>query len=484
LNIAKEIKEDQVGVITVTLAPEDYADQFTDQLKKYRKQAQLPGFRPGTVPMGLIRKRFGPSLLFDQLSRNAMDELMKYVQAEEMKVLGRPYLMRSNLTDEVKDDLEQNEYFFEFQMGIQPDVALQIDQLPKLTQYTVAVSEQDVDEYILDLRYKSGSVAPAEAVADVQTRRYIVQTQLEELAGAAGTDPLAAGEGFSSKLYIHTRFEPKVVKKLEGAKPGDSLEVKLTDLFDSEHAAMSVLEISHEYYHELETKTFRITVEQIEEQQPAEANVAWFNKMFRLEEAEAEKQIKDEADFRARVKDYLQQEYTTQAERQYEADFIRALLNAHPFPLPISFIRQFLLDEAKDDRERKNIDENLSNYLVEFRLRFIYDAILAQNEDLKVSEEQVKESIKKKFRAYMQPLQAAEGEDAEEAAKRQTEMEQRLDQLAESFAQSQEMLERESRTAQDVRIKDWLLETKFELEARTLSASEFNKATQEPAHHH
>ncbi|MFN8921840.1 MAG: hypothetical protein ACK5XP_02850, partial [Sphingobacteriia bacterium] len=85
---------------------------------------------------------------------------------------------------------------------------------------------------------------------------------------------------------------------------------------------------------------------------------------------------------------------------------------------------------------------------------------------------------------YMQPLQAAEGEDAEEAAKRQTEMEQRLDQLAESFAQSQEMLERESRTAQDVRIKDWLLETKFELEARTLSASEFNKATQEPAHHH
>ncbi|MFN7879960.1 MAG: trigger factor, partial [Sphingobacteriia bacterium] len=224
MNIAKEIKEDQVGVITVTLAPEDYADQFTDQLKKYRKQAQLPGFRPGTVPMGLIRKRFGPSLLFDQLSRNAMDELMKYVQAEEMKVLGRPYLMRSNLTDEVKDDLEQNEYFFEFQMGIQPDVALQIDQLPKLTQYTVAVSEQDVDEYILDLRYKSGSVAPAEAVADVQTRRYIVQTQLEELAGAAGTDPLAAGEGFSSKLYIHTRFEPKVVKKLEGAKPGDSLE--------------------------------------------------------------------------------------------------------------------------------------------------------------------------------------------------------------------------------------------------------------------
>ena len=128
MNIAKEIKEDQVGVITVTLAPEDYADQFTDQLKKYRKQAQLPGFRPGTVPMGLIRKRFGPSLLFDQLSRNAMDELMKYVQAEEMKVLGRPYLMRSNLTDEVKDDLEQNEYFFEFQMGIQPDVALQIDQ--------------------------------------------------------------------------------------------------------------------------------------------------------------------------------------------------------------------------------------------------------------------------------------------------------------------------------------------------------------------
>lgn len=471
MNIAKEITEEQVGVVTVTLSASDYADEFENQLRNYRKQIQMPGFRPGTVPPGLVRKRFGPGILFDQLSKAAMEHLSNYLQNEQVKVLGRPYLMRSNMDGE-GEELVGPDYFFEFQMGIQPEVQVNLEGFPELVQYTVEVSDEDVEDYIKDLRYKSGIGVPAEAVEDTANRYYILKCRFEEVDDS--NKPLAEGEGFSSDLYIHTRFSPKVLTRLNGKKAGDALQVRLDDIFDSERAAMQVLEVAHDYYHELEHKNFLLTIQSIEEQKPAEENNDWFNKMLRLEESE--NKVTDRAGFVAKVKEYLQQEYTTYAGRQYEADFIRALLNAHPFPLPVAFIRQFLHEQAKEERERQDIDRNFTNYLVEFRLRFIYDALIEQHPELKVTEADIKAVVKDKYKAFLGNMQQ-EGEDSAEADKR-------LDQLVDALTASEEMMEREGRQAQDVRIKEWLLDNKFRRSSKTVTAKGFDEATKEPDHHH
>ncbi|MBX3101441.1 MAG: hypothetical protein KF690_02930 [Bacteroidetes bacterium] len=463
LNIVSEIKDQEpVGTLTVTLTPEDYAGQFEASLRNYRKQIQLPGFRPGTVPMGLVRKRFGRSLLFDQLSRSASEELMKYIQENALKVLGRPYLMRSNFSEDDTQDLEVQEYFFEFQMGIQPQVALSIHDLPELVRYTVTVTDADVEHYITDLRYKSGAVTPAEEVKDVANHHYIIHTCLEEL----DTDGKVKPGGFHSHLYIHTRMKPRILPQLEGKKQHDKLQVTLTDIFDDENMARNVLDLDKETYESLKSVPLRFALEDIEEQQAAEETPEWWNKMLRIEKEE--EQVSTREAFVEKVKTALQANYDRYAERKYEADFIRGLLDAHPFQLPVSFLRQFLLEEAKTDEERKQIDSNLSNYLVEFRMRFIYDALLEAHPELKVDQAAVAEGIKTKFRAYLPP-----SEEGDESARQ--EQEQRLEQLAEQFLQNEEMRERESREQQDIAIRDFLLNNKVKKSEKTVSAQEFDK---------
>lgn len=463
MNIVSEFKDQEpVGTLTVTLSPDDYAGQFEATLRTYRKQIQLPGFRPGTVPMGLVRKRFGRGLLFDQLSRAASEGLMSYIQENTLKVLGRPYLMRSNFSEDDSAELLDQDYFFEFQMGLQPKVTLSIDSLPELVRYTVNVTPEDIEHYIEDLRYKSGEVKPADALVDTEKRHYIVQTKIEECDSS--NQPLP--EGFHSHLYIHTRMQPKLLKRLTGKKAGDTMQIMLEDIFDDDRSAQNVLDLDPDTYQQLSKAPFLLTLENVEEQHPAEESPEWWNKMLRAETEE--QQVTTREAFVEKVTAALQANYNQYAERKHEADFIRGLLDAHPFPLPVSFIRQFLLEEAKTDEERKKIDSNLINYLVEFRMRFIYDALLEAHPELKVDDAKVIEGIKAKFRAYL-PV----AEDADDTVR--AEQAQRLEQLAEQFIQNEEMRERELRELQDVAIRDFLLNNKVKQSQKTVTAKEFDK---------
>ena len=359
--------------LTVQVSPEDYKDKVDATLKQYRKTAKIPGFRPGHVPMGMVKKQYGKSVLLDELNKVVGQSLNEYIQKEELVILGNPIPKEG---DDVKGDFDNPEIFeFNYEVGLAPEVNIALSKKNKYDYVKVKVDDELIEKQINDLRRRYGKLVSRDEVGESD----MVLAQFVEL-----NDDESIKEGgilHSSTVSMEFVEDKKVAKKLTGMKQGDQLIVKPESVSRGGKDTAAMLGIEEAELENISDK-FQLTINEIKGMELAELNAELYDKLF------GEGAVKSEDELKERVKNDLDGMFVNDSDRMLTNAVHEDLLKKTKMELPDAFLKRWIKlsnDKAITDEE---IEKDYENYTKSLKWQLIQGNIFKAN-DIKLENEEV-----------------------------------------------------------------------------------------------
>lgn len=328
------------AIVTIELAKEDYLPKVTQKLKKYRKDAQIKGFRPGKVPMSLIKRKFGNAVLMEEINEALGSSLNNYFKEEQLRVLGNPIAIEDkNLNFQIS---QPENYEFKFEVGLAPEFEVQgLSADNKLPFYDIAVTEEAVTDEIDKVRRKH-SQGFQNNITDVQEEDMLA-IRLEELDGEGNLKE----EGVvKEETYLALRdlANDSLKDDLLTATIGDSFDFDIYTIEDKDPAYIRKHVLGVEEDTEINSQ-FRLTIKEVKRVAKAELNQEFFKQLFPDEE------IEDEAAFREKVKGEIYKGYKQSSLNHYSNLVYDFLLEQNQLNLPLDFLKKWLREnnpELKD----------------------------------------------------------------------------------------------------------------------------------------
>ncbi|HKI89541.1 MAG TPA: trigger factor, partial [Draconibacterium sp.] len=329
MNITRENIDEVNAVIKVLIEKADYEKTVADTLKEYRQKASVPGFRPGKVPPGLIKRRFGKSVLLDEVNKMLSQNLSKYLVDEKLNILGEPL---PNEEQQKNIDWDNDEEFeFSFDIALAPEISISLDKRNKYDYYKIAVSDKMIDEQVELATQQLGENVPDDEVKDNSTvRGDFVQLDENGEEVAEGIQPKGV------LLAVDKMKDEEIKNSFIGKKKEDVLVFDPVKAFDDRHEVGHMLNISHEEADELNSE-FRFTVTEILKFEKAEVNEDLFKKIYG-----EETEVKTEEDFRNRIKEELEANLSHSSEHKFALDARDTLVEKTNMELPEAFLKRWL----------------------------------------------------------------------------------------------------------------------------------------------
>lgn len=367
MNVSLDKKDDLNAVLTVELQPEDYKPKVEENLKSYRKRANIPGFRPGMAPMGMIRKMAGTSILADEINKLASSALYDYLKENKIDILGQP------LNSEAKDselDFENGENFvLHFDLGLTPEFEIKFSKKNKLTRYVINVDDKEVDKEIENLSKRYGSL---EVVEKTEEDKDSLSGTLTELDGKGNT--LEGGvEGKTTTVLLEMIKDKKTRTALLGKKIGDEVDVDVFKLFnDNENVMTSTLGLPAEGIKDL-NKKFRFNITEVKRFNPSPIDQSLFDKVF------GEGEIETEEIFREKIKENLENYYRSETEHHVNHEVQHLIQDKHDFELPDEFLKRWLQQSYPDTYTEESTDEQYAKEANGLRVQLVKEKLLEDN---------------------------------------------------------------------------------------------------------
>lgn len=378
MNITKEKKDDLNAIIKVQLNQADYQENVDKILKDHRKKANVPGFRKGHVPMGMIKKQIGTNVLVDEINKILSESLHKFITDEKLDVLGNPL---PKLDEQNKIDWEnQTDFEFNYEVGIAPQFDVEVSDKYKFEYYKIKVADKDVEKYITDVAKRYGKMSNP----DVATEDDMLFGKFEELDGTGNIKE--GGISHSSVLIIPSVTDKKLQKSLVGAKSGDTYDVDPKYISEYETDQAAALGVDVNTYKTIISK-FRYTVEKVNKIIPAELNQELFDKVYGVGA------VKDLKEFKAKVADELGKGLSVDADRKLKADIQDTLLDKLNLKLPNEFLKRWIVASNEKPVTPEQIEAEYDEYAKGLKWQLIENKIIKAN-DVKVSHEEVIEHTK------------------------------------------------------------------------------------------
>lgn len=384
MNITRENKNEVNAVIKISVEKEDYAKPVEDTLKDYRKKASIPGFRPGKVPAGLIQKRFGKAVLIEEVNKILSQSLSKYLVDEKLKILGEPMPEK----DEQKNiDWDQDENFeFAFEIGMAPEVDVNLDENINLPYYKIKVSDEMIDKQVEQIKTQMGqNVEAGEVKENGLVRGDFVQLDENRETIDEGIQPE------SVLLSIDLMKEAAIKKEFIGKKKDDEVIFDPVKAYQNRHEVSHMLNVSHEEAEELNSD-FKFTIKEVLEFKKAELNEELYKKIYG-----EDTEVKTEEDLRARIKDEFAENLVYSSDHKFTLDTRDELVEKVDIELPEGFLKRWLLEANKDVTEEQ-IENDFDGFLKDLRWQLITDDIIKKNE-LKAEPEEATDFAKQLARA-------------------------------------------------------------------------------------
>ncbi len=314
--------------ITIKLEPADYKERFENALKKYRKNAQMPGFRPGHVPASLIKQRFGKSLLAEEINSVLQDSIYKYISENKINVLGNP--LPKDSSEEVGDWDNPGDFQFTYELGMAPEFSLNLDKSMAFDYSVVDVDAELIDKQMKDLRRRYGKLSSPE----VSGAEDMLMVDLVEL----NADGTAKEGGIFSKTTVSIEFikDEAVKAKLIGLKIGDKVTVNPLTLSSNHEDLARMLNTTHEAIHGL-TTDFEMIVNEVRAMEPAELNQELFDKLF------GEGTITSEEQMNERVKADLEKMFSRDSDWMFKRSFVKEIVERLNIQLPDEFLKRWIV---------------------------------------------------------------------------------------------------------------------------------------------
>ena len=379
MNVSFEKKDDLNAIISIIVTNDDYQENLNKQFKDYRKKAKIPGFRPGTVPMGMIKQMIGKSALFEEVNRLTSEALYKHLQENTIDILGQP--MTSTEKKGETDFDNYGDFTFHFDLGLAPIFDLNISSKDKLTRYEVELDQKEVATEVKNLRRQNGKLETKDKSETENDSVVILVTEVDKKGEHK------EGGVFEQEVTVLPEVvkHSKTKKQLVGVSTGDELNLNIFDLFnDNEMVIKQSLGIEQEAIATL-NKTFKAIVKEIRQVVPAELNQEFFDLVM------GPGAVKDEKEFEAKIEENLGSYYQAEAEKQLDAEVNKILEKNHSFVLPDAFLKRWLQETKPETYSPETIDEQYAKESVVLHKQLIREKI-AEQENVEVTDEDVNQT--------------------------------------------------------------------------------------------
>jgi trigger factor len=384
MNITKEAVNDLNAIIHINLKEEDYIGEVNSQLADYRRKASIPGFRPGKVPMGMVKKMYGKSVMVEAVNKKVSEGLNNFIIENKLNVLGYPLPNQEKTT--MIDFDTQKDFDFYFDIGISPEFEFELTDKIKVPYYKIKVTAKEVDKAIGDVKLRFGE----EEHPDIAEITDALQGKFIEVDNTGAV----VENGVTNDGYI--RIEDVKLKtlqnKLAGSKIGDQINLNLMKAFKDESKVKSLLNL-HNGPDEKLSVVYNFEITSVIRVKEAEINEDLFKKVYPNDD------IKDEKAFKAKVKEDLSAHYARDTDRQFLADTINELIKVTDLQLPDDFMKRWLLENNQAKMTKEQLDEQYDSYAKTFKWQLIESKLHDQlGDEIKVTENEVRNKVKAYFK--------------------------------------------------------------------------------------
>ena len=388
MNISFENPDKVNGLLTITVEEADYQASVEKTLKDYRKKANYPGFRPGMVPMGLIKKQFGASAKMEAINKLIGEQIYKYMQDNKIQMLGEPLPSEKQ---EAQDLEKPAPYTFAFDIAVAPEFKIELNGHNKIDHYTITVDDALIDRQVDMFASRSGSYEKAESYEDND----MLKGDLRELDEQGNTKE--GGVTVEAAAIMPNYIKNEAQKALfNGAKLGDIITINPSEAYESEAEIASLLKVERDRVKDFKGNfSYQITDIQRYKKHPVDQEL--FDQMF------GKDTVKDEKAFREKIAEGLKAQLAVDADYKFILD-VRAYCEKKVGKLqfPDALLKRIMLNNNKDKGE-EFVEKNYEQSVKELTWHLIKEQLVAANQ-IKVDDADVlnaaKETARVQFAQY------------------------------------------------------------------------------------
>jgi len=366
MDIVKEDIDDLNAVIKVKIAPADYSDRYNAAIKKYQKKVDMPGFRPGKVPVGMVKQRFGKHILLEEINDMLSETLHKYISDNKIEILGNPLPKLDNKVDFDK----QTEFEFQYDLGLAPKLNVEISKKDKYPYYTVKADDDLINKHIDHFRRNYGQVIQPEKSED----KDVLVGDFTEVGGDGNVVP--AGFFKTTMIDIAKLKNEENKKKLIGLKTDD--KVILGDLSDEAAYLLEILELPAE---KLKSLSIQFKLKNLSRIVQAEVNQELFDKIY------GAGKVNSEEEFRNKIKEELLVMFVGDSDRKFFNEVIESLMKKANLSLPEKFLKRFMLATNKEKITAEQVDKEYDSYSNSLKWQLIENHLLKAHKIVVPAEE-------------------------------------------------------------------------------------------------
>lgn len=387
MNIIKEDIDALNAVIKVDITTDDYQQKVNKILSDYRKKANIPGFRKGHVPMGMIKKQYGKSVMIDEVNKLLQDTLNKFLTEEKIDILGNPL-------PKAQDDFswDSESFSFEFELGLAPQFEVNLSSKKKVTQYEISADKALIDKEVENLQSRYGKMSSVDVISE-NTNVTGTFTNEEKEINKKSTIKLSDLKGKTNP------------KKFIGKKVGEVLELKTKGLFSEDYKLAGALGLSNEEVKGLDIKVL-FTIEEITEIELADLDQELFDKLF------ADGSVKTVTELRDKIKEDAEKQFQQQADQQLLNAVTEHLIETTKFDLPATFLQKWLAVSGEKELTIEEATEEYDKSEKGIRYQLIQEKIIKGN-DIKMDYDELKEYAKGFIKTQMAQFGNTNPEDSE-----------------------------------------------------------------------
>lgn len=373
------------GLLTMTVEPADYQEKVEKTLKDYRKKAQVPGFRPGNVPLGMIKKQYGTAVKVEEVNKLLGEKLYEYVRENKIQMLGDPL---PNTEKQLPQDFEKDgDLTFVFDIAVAPAFEAKLSGRDKITYYTITVDDKMIDQQVGMYASQAGEFVKADVFSGNDT----LTGDLRELDKKGNTleGGITTEGGMIMPAYIK---EDKQKKLFDGCKLGDIITFNPKKAYpDNDAEVAALLKVDKEKVKDL-TSDFSYQITEIRHFQSAEVNQALFDRVF------GEGTVKDEKTFREKIAEQLKTQFAGSSDYKFMLDVREHLeKKVGKLEFPEALLKRIMQNNNKD-KEADFVEKNFEASIQELKWHLIKEQIVAAQQ-IEIKDDDLKEVAKSAIRA-------------------------------------------------------------------------------------
>ena len=442
--------------ITIKLEKNDYLPAFEKALKEYGRKANIPGFRKGMVPAGLIKKMYGPSLFTDEVLKTVDRELIGWIQQEKIQIFAQPLPLDTDMSQlDVSNPLD---YTFHFEIGLKPGFKMPDLAKAKTTRYVVTVTEEMIDSEVTRLQNRYGNMKDEESV---QSEENVINVNFIE-ADAQG-NPIEAGATKENSLLVKYFTEGKR-KNWTGKKVGDQLTLSLNEAFEEKEREWILSDMGFDKKDAAAAeKYFNIVLTKVGILEKRELNEEFFEQLY------PGKEVKTTEAFRGKIKEEIQAYWDGQAANQLHDQLYHQLLDNTKMEFPEAFLKNWLKSQGETPKTDEEVEADYPKFNTQLKWTLISEKMVNEN-NIQVDPADLRSFAKNQLFSYMGGANLADDQPW-------------VNDYVERMMKDRKFVEDAYHRIQTQKLFEWGA-TQLKPTDKNIEAEAFTKMVEEHQHHH